>query len=231
MNLSSAEVHEVHNVSHGHNESMKTLEGGFLSGRSPFLFNPSFPLPTFIIQLLVIICMSRLVKLVLSPIKQPSVIAEIISGILLGPTAMGHIPYYSDTIFPKVSLPFLNLMSNFGLVLFLFLVGLELDPRMLKKSIKKSLAISLAGMALPFGVGVGTSYALYVLIEPPNHTASFTTYFLFLGVAMAITAFPVLARILTELNLLKTKVGSITVSAAVSLSFRYLSSRALSRSW
>lgn len=87
---------------------------------------------------------------------------------------------------------------------------------MLRKSIKKSLAISLAGMALPFLLGCGTSYILYQYIEPVSHreSNSFVSYLLFLGVAMAITAFPVLARILTELNLLKTKVGSITISAA-----------------
>ena len=170
----STENHEVH-----------TVEGGILTGRNPFEFHSAVPLPTFIIQLLIIICMSRLIKLILSPIKQPckssaqetephllilfslisAVIAEIISGILLGPTGLGHIPYFSNAVFPKPSLPFLNLMSNFGLVLFLFLVGLELDPRMLKKSMKKSLAISLAGMALPFGVGIGVSYALYTIVE------------------------------------------------------------------
>lgn len=214
------------------------LEGGFLSGRNPFAFIPSMPLPTFIIQLVVIVCMSRIVKLVLSPFKQPckfhsykhdftynlskydaflfaAVIAEIISGILLGPTILGQIPHFTTTIFPSASLPFLNLMSNFGLVLFLFLVGLELDPVMLRKSIKKSFAISLAGMALPFFLGCGSSYILFEFIEPESHRQnSFTSYLLFLGVAMAITAFPVLARILTELNLLKTKVGSITISAA-----------------
>ncbi|KAI9294849.1 hypothetical protein K502DRAFT_276560, partial [Neoconidiobolus thromboides FSU 785] len=187
---------------------------GILAGSNPFVFTTANPLPTFIIQMLIIILMCRLIKFILSPLKQPSVIAEIIGGIILGPTAMGKIPGFKDAIFPKDSLPFINLVSNFGLVLFLFLVGLELDPRMLKESIRKSFVISLAGMAVPFGCGAAVSYALYNITEPETKTASFGVYLLFLGVAMAITAFPVLARILTELDLLTTPVGSITISAA-----------------
>ncbi|KAI9294848.1 hypothetical protein K502DRAFT_304504 [Neoconidiobolus thromboides FSU 785] len=191
-----------------------TQSSGILAGANPIAFDATNPLPLFIIQMLIILITCRLIKFILTPLKQPSVIAEIIGGIILGPTAMGRIPGYMNAIFPKESLPFLNLVSNFGLVLFLFLVGLELDPRMIKKSIRKSILISLAGMALPFGVGAAVSYGLFHLIEPSDNTTAFSTYLLFLGVAMSITAFPVLARILTELDLLKTPVGSITISAA-----------------
>ncbi|KXN70899.1 hypothetical protein CONCODRAFT_70303 [Conidiobolus coronatus NRRL 28638] len=192
-----------------------TVEGGFLNGRNPFVFTTDAPITTFILQLVIIICMCRLIKFILSPLKQPAVIAEIIGGILLGPTALSRVAAFKDNVFPKASLPFLNLISNFGLILFLFVVGLELDPRMMKKNFKRCFAISVSGMILPFGLGAAVSYGLYQLVEDPkNHATSFGVYLLFLGVALAITAFPVLARILTELNLLHTEVGSITISAA-----------------
>ncbi|KAJ2539788.1 K(+)/H(+) antiporter, partial [Coemansia sp. RSA 1853] len=142
----------------------------------------------------------------------PSVISEIIGGILLGPTALGRWKAFSTNVFPKESLVNLNLVANFGLVLFLFMIGLELDPRMLKKNISRGVAISIAGIALPFGLGAAVSYALYSILM--DSAGKFVNFLLFCGVAMAITAFPVLARILTERNLLKTTVGSISMSAA-----------------
>ncbi|KAJ1929479.1 K(+)/H(+) antiporter, partial [Tieghemiomyces parasiticus] len=188
------------------------------SGSNPIAV-PS-PIPTgydgtalFIVQAAIIICFCRLLNVGMSRIRQPMVIAEVIGGILLGPSVMGRIPNFSSTIFPPPSLPFLGLVANVGLVFFLFMVGLELDIRSLKKNIHRSFIISLAGMALPFGSGIGVSYALYQLLGT-DHDVPFSSFLLFLGVAMAITAFPVLARILTELKLLRTFVGSITLSAA-----------------
>ncbi|KAJ2364266.1 K(+)/H(+) antiporter, partial [Coemansia sp. RSA 2610] len=143
---------------------------------------------------------------------QPSVISEIIGGILLGPTALSRWKAFADNVFPKASLVNLNLVANFGLVLFLFMVGLELDPRMLKRNMSRGIAISAAGIVLPFGLGVAVSYALYSILM--HSEGKFVNFLLFCGVAMAITAFPVLARILTERNLLKTTVGSMCMSAA-----------------
>jgi Kef-type K+ transport system membrane component KefB len=137
----------------------------------------------------------------------------VIGGIILGPSVMGRIPNYMNTIFPKDSLPYLNLISTIGLVFFLFQVGLEVDVRLIKQDMRKSLTVGIMGMALPFAMGVAVSYGLYRLQD--DDTIPFGSYLLFLGVAMSITAFPVLARILAELRLLKTNVGAITMSAGV----------------
>jgi Kef-type K+ transport system membrane component KefB len=125
---------------------------------------------------------------------------------------MGRIPGFASTIFPPDGLPYLNLVSNIGLVMFLFLVGLELDPALVLKRARFALGISFAGMALPLGVGAAVSYVLYEELGPDT-TVGFGQFLLFCGVAMSITAFPVLARILAEQKLLQTKVGFLTICA------------------
>ncbi|PWY96887.1 hypothetical protein BCV70DRAFT_102434 [Testicularia cyperi] len=185
-----------------------------VSGADPTTFETSNPLRLFIIQAAIIIIITRLLGFGLAKIRQPRVIAEVIGGILLGPTAMGRIPGFTDHIFPAPSLPYLNLVSTLGLVLFLFIVGLEVDTRVVRRCAKPSTAISLAGMVLPFALGAAVSVGIYHrFIDDDN--VSFGHFVLFTGVAMAITAFPVLARILTETKLLYTKVGVIVLAAGV----------------
>lgn len=142
-------------------------------------------------------------------------IAEVIGGVLLGPSVMGRIPGFTATIFPAAAQPNLALVANLGLVLFLFIVGLEVDLRYLASNWKIALSVGLAGMALPFGLGCGIAYGLYNQFSNEDGTepVAFGTFMLFIGVAMAITAFPVLCRILTELKLLSTSVGVIVLSA------------------
>jgi len=154
----------------------------------------------------------------LSKIRQPRVIAEIIGGILLGPSVFGRIPGFTNAIFPKDSMPTLSLAADIGLVLFLFLVGLEVDLRIMVSNWKIAFSVGAAGMALPFGLGCAIAYGLYhqFRLDPGLQPISFGTYMLFVGVAMAITAFPVLCRILTELQLLQSQVGVIVLSAGVS---------------
>lgn len=126
---------------------------------------------------------------------------------------MGRIPGFTEHIFPPNSLPYLSLVANIGLCLFLFLVGLEIDASVIKRNARLSVIISLAGIALPFGLGSALSVPLYHhFIDPSVH---FTYFMLFTGVAYSITAFPVLCRILTELKLLDTTVGIIVLSAGV----------------
>ena len=121
--------------------------------------------------------------------RQPRVIAEIVGGILLGPSVFGRIPGFSDAIFPKASMPTLSLAANVGLVLFLFLVGLEVDLRLLVSNWRIALSVGAAGMALPFGLGCAIAYGLYHQFREESGLVpiSFGTYMLFVGVAMAIT--------------------------------------------
>ncbi|KAJ3356555.1 K(+)/H(+) antiporter, partial [Allomyces javanicus] len=172
-------------------------------GGNPFA-SASNPLPLFLVQVIVVVLMTRALSLILKYFRQPRVIAEVIGGILLGPSALGQIPGFTKALFPASSLGMFGLIANFGLILYLFIVGLELDPRMVAINLRKSVAISVAGIAVPFGAGVAVSFALYDSLMPKDTKVPFSSFFLFLGVAMSITAFPVLARILTETNLLTT---------------------------
>lgn len=131
---------------------------------------------------------------------------------------MGRIPGFTDAIFPTASIPNLNLAANLGLVLFLFLVGLEVDLRFFFSNWKVALSVGAVGMVLPFGLGCAIAWGLYheFMDEPDIVDIDFGTFMLFIGIAMAITAFPVLCRILTELQLLGTSVGLITLAAGVS---------------
>ena len=146
--------------------------------------------------------------------RQPKVIAEVVGGVILGPTVMGRIPNFSDSIFPKPSMSNLNLVANVGLILFLFLIGVEVDPQTMKKNGRNAALISLVGMILPFGLGAAVAVPLYHRYVD-EETTSFGHFLLFVGVAMAITAFPVLCRILTATKLLDNRVGVIVLAAGV----------------
>ena len=136
---------------------------------------------------------------------------KIQGGILLGPSAIGRNEKFLNTIFPKKSLTVLETLANVGLLFFLFLVGLELDMRSIRKTGQKAICIALAGITFPFVLGIATSFALRTTI---SKGADPTPFLVFMGVALSITAFPVLARILAELKLLTTDVGRIAMSAA-----------------
>ncbi|KAK6438223.1 hypothetical protein LTR95_005584, partial [Oleoguttula sp. CCFEE 5521] len=164
-------------------------QGGILEGSNPSHYDSKNPIILFIIQAGIIILFCRLLHSPLSLIRQPRVIAEVIGGILLGPSVMGRIPGFTNAIFPTASLPNLNLVANLGLVLFLFLVGLEVDLRYLVSNWKPAVSVGALGMALPFGLGCAIAYGLFNEFkdEPGTVPISFGTYMLFIGVAMAIT--------------------------------------------
>ncbi|GAB1315910.1 hypothetical protein MFIFM68171_06120 [Madurella fahalii] len=187
-------------------------QAGVLEGLNPIEFSPSHPIMLFIIQAIIVILFCQLLHYPLRLLNQPRVIAEVIGGILLGPTVMMRIPRFEETIFPADSLPVFNNVANLGLLVFLFLVALEVDIRMFTQNWKAALSVGLAGMIVPFGLGFAIAWGLYHQY-PVSVPISFGVFGLFIGTALAITAFPVLCRILSELNLLRSNVG-VTVLAA-----------------
>lgn len=130
----------------------------------------------------------------------------------------GRIPNFTNAIFPPESIPNLTLVANIGIVMFLFVVGLEIDIGYVKKNWKIASTVGLSSLIFPFCLGVGLSAGLYnqYLDAEERERVSFGVYCLFIGVAVAITAFPVLARILTELGLLRDRVGVVVLAAGIS---------------
>jgi Kef-type K+ transport system membrane component KefB len=171
------------------------------------------PLSLFIVQALLIIGTSRLIGLGARRMRQPMVIAEIVAGILLGPSLLGWVaPGLEAGIFPKESLSLLSMLSQVGLILFMFLVGLEFDAGMLRGRGHTSVVISHTSIIVPFALGAWI--ALYLYPRLSASTVPFSSFTLFMGAAMSITAFPVLARILVERRLLRSKVGAVTITCA-----------------
>ena len=170
-------------------ENRATPQGGVFEGVNPTHYDTKNPIVLFIIQASIVIIFTRIIHFPLTYLRQPRVIAEVLTGIILGPSIMGRIPGFTDAIFPTTSIPAFSLAANLGLVLFLFLVGLEVDLRFLVSNWRIALSVGAAGMALPFGLGAGIAYGLYHEFREDSGLApiSFGIYLLFIGVAMAIT--------------------------------------------
>jgi Kef-type K+ transport system membrane component KefB len=168
---------------------------------------------TFLIQISVILLTCYFVSWLLGKFQQPRVVGEMVAGILLGPSLLGWLaPGVSAAIFPPESLGLLSALSQVGLLLFMFLVGLELDTGNLRKLGHAAVVISHTSIVVPFVLGALLAYYLYPRVA--DATLPFTGFMLFMGAAMSVTAFPVLARILTERNLLGTKLGTLTITCA-----------------
>lgn len=175
--------------------------------------NLGHPLGLLLAQIITIMIVSRIFGYIFRKIHQPTVIGEIIAGIALGPSLLGFLfPDFSIALFPVSSLNNLNLLSQVGLVLFMFIVGMELDIKVIRNKIEDAVVISHAGIIIPFTLGIGLAYFIYEHFAPKG--ISFVIFGLFLGMAMSITAFPVLARIVQERNIHKTRLGAIVITCA-----------------
>ncbi len=165
--------------------------------------------------MVVIIIVAKLFGSLFRAIRQPPVMGEMVAGITLGPSILGLLsPAISSYLFPASSMGALSVLSQLGVVLFMFIVGMELDIQHLRERVSSAIMVSHASIVVPFLLGSTLALFLYQSLAPPN--TSFTAFGLFMGIAMSITAFPVLARILTDRGLSKTPLG-ITALACASI--------------
>lgn len=170
-------------------------------------------LPTLLIQIGVILAVARIVGFLFRRINQPQVVGEMVAGILIGPSVLGWAaPSVSAWLFPPSSLGFLNALSQIGVLAFMFVVGLELNPSLMKGRGHTAVVTSHASIVFPFLLG--SLLALYLYPRVSDQSVTFTGFALFLGIAMSITAFPVLARILQERRLMRHPVGVIALACA-----------------
>ncbi|WP_395049467.1 cation:proton antiporter [Flavobacterium sp.] len=175
--------------------------------------NLHHPLAILLAQIITIILVARFFGWVFRKIGQPSVIGEIIAGIVLGPSLLGlYFPEFSIVLFPVESLGNLQFLSQIGLILFMFVIGMELDLKVLRNRAKEAVVISHASIVIPFALGIGLAYFVYFKFAPVG--VAFLPFALFMGISMSITAFPVLARIVQERGIHKTKLGAIVITCA-----------------
>jgi len=181
--------------------------------KETFLHNITHPLAILLLQVIVIIFVVRIFGLLCKKIRQPSVVGEIIAGVLLGPSFVSlYFPGFSKFLFPVESLANLQFLSQIGLILFMFVVGMELDLKVLKNKATDAVVISHASIIFPFALGITLAYFIYEQLAPVN--VKFLSFSLFIGISMSITAFPVLARIVQERGMSKTRLGAIVITCA-----------------
>jgi Kef-type K+ transport system membrane component KefB len=170
-------------------------------------------LPVLLLQIGVILIVARATGAIFRRLHQPQVVGEMIAGILLGPSLLGWLaPDLFGVLFPPGSLGYLDALSQAGLILFMFLIGLELDTRLLRGRHRTALVTGHVSIMVPLVVGAALALFLYPRLAETH--VEFVGFALFMGASMSITAFPVLARILAERNLIRTHLGVIAIACA-----------------
>lgn len=166
----------------------------------------------FFIAVVVVMLFARLCGSLMPKLGQPRVMGEVLAGILLGPTLFGAIaPGLQSTIFAPDIVPYIGVVANLGLIFYMFLIGLEVDLGLLRGRARMTLAVSNTALLVPLMLGMLVALPLYPLLAPD---VRFPAFALFVGVSMSITAFPVLARIISERRMLKRPLGALALSAA-----------------
>jgi Kef-type K+ transport system membrane component KefB len=167
------------------------------------------------LDIAIIVVVARLMGALFVRIRQPAVVGEIVAGIALGPTLLGAFGDLDQKLFPLEARPYLKVVAELGLIIFMFIVGLELDLALIRGKERVAAVISASSVALPFALGTVLAFALYTqhgTVE--GEEVRFVPFALFIGASMAVTAFPVLARILTERGMYRTEVGALTLACA-----------------
>ncbi|MBK6633075.1 MAG: cation:proton antiporter [Chitinophagaceae bacterium] len=181
--------------------------------KDSFIQNLTDPLAVLLLQIIVIIAVARFAGFLFRKIGQPAVIGEIVAGIILGPSVLGlFFPGINHFLFPAASLGTLNFLSQIGLILFMFIIGMEIDLKAIGKQAYDAVIISHASIIIPYALGVTLAYFIYRDYAPAG--TSFLSFALFMGIAMSITAFPVLARILQEKGLTRSRLGAMALTCA-----------------
>jgi Kef-type K+ transport system membrane component KefB len=186
---------------------------GTRGGESPAASDKPDALVHVLVALTAVLVVGRLLSLLFRYVGQPPVIGEVVAGILLGPSLLGRAwPQAADFVMPPSVAPYLGVVSQLGVILYMFLVGLELNPGLLRAQARATVAISQASIVVPFLLGATLALVLYPRLSSSD--VSFTSFALFVGVATSITAFPVLARILTDRRMHRTPLGVLALGCA-----------------
>ena len=166
-----------------------------------------------LLALAVVVVAGRVIGLLVARVGQPLVIGEVLAGILLGPSLLGALaPGVEAFLFPASARPTLGVIAQIGVILYMFVVGLEFDPGSLRRRAAPYVVTSQASIAVPFALGWGLAAIIYPDLSQPG--VPFLAFAMFMGVAMSITAFPVLARILTDRGLSRTELGTAALTCA-----------------
>ncbi|MDR1331797.1 MAG: cation:proton antiporter [Tannerella sp.] len=186
---------------------------GFSIFVDSFMEHLRTPFGLLLLQIIVILTTGRIIGWLFNRMRQPSVTGEILAGIILGPSILGYfMPDVSLFLFPRESLSNINMLSQFGLILFMYVIGMELDLTAMRKKLQASILISHTSTVVPFFLGVLMAYFIYDTYA--YRETPFLSFALFIGIAMSITAFPVLARIIQERKMTRTHLGTISLASA-----------------